>query len=561
VKRKILINAVHPEEKRVAIIEGQLLVDFYMESASKALLKGNIYKGVVKRIEPALRAAFVDFGPKKHGFLQMSDIRPEYFRTKPGGKARPKIQDVITKGQELLVQVERDERDTKGASLTTHISIPGRYLVMMPGSEGIHISRKITGREERDTLKKAVAGLDLPKGTGFIIRTAGGDRTGKEISNDLKYLTRLWKKIQSEAGNASAPSLVYEEQDISVRTVRDYLTSDINEVLVDDKDALRNIKAFLRQTMPWRRINVNLHKGDKPVFDRYDLESQIAKLSEKYVYLPSKGYLVIDKTEALTAIDVNSGRSRKEKDMSTLILTTNLEAADELARQLRLRDIGGLIIIDFIDMLSGKHRREVEDRLKAAMEIDRAQSDVGKISKFGLVEMTRERRRAAYLESTYKQCPVCEGAGVVKDMEVSAIAAFRDIHMKISRGGLESITCRLPVDGANYLTNTKREELAALEKSTGVRIHVVADPAVLPGHYFLDAIEGPKEAEHKDADVNRAEPEKPEPEKPATKKTRRKRTVKKKSGPRKTGGKRAAPKKAGTAESADIEKSDTEPAE
>ncbi len=502
-KRKILINAKYPEEKRVAIVEGKLLADFYVDAASKEHLKGNIYKGVIKRIEPALRAVFVDFGPKKHGFLQMKDISPDLYRAKPKSR-RPRMQDVLSKGQELLVQVEREERGTKGAGLTTRISLPGRYLVMMPGNEGIRISRKITGREERDSLKKIVGNLKLPKDTGFIVRTAGGDKTGREMENDLRYLTKLWSKIKADAKKAPAPSLVYKEQDMAVRTVRDYLTSDINEVLVDDLAAFRNIKAFLRKTMPWRKLNVSYYKMKRPIFDRYDLEAQIARLEDNHVYLPSKGYIVIDKTEALTAIDVNSGRGKKEKDMEPMALRTNLEAAEEIARQLRLRDIGGLIVIDFIDMTSPKNRREVEKALKDALAHDRAQSDVGRISKFGMLEMTRERLRAAYLESTYRKCPTCEGAGMVKADEMAAIAAFRDIHMQVARGELTAATCRLPVESANYLANARREELAAMEKEAKVKINIVADPSVQPGHYVLDVERAKEEAEAAKASEHKA---------------------------------------------------------
>jgi len=537
-KRKILINAKHPEEKRVAIVEGQLLVDFYVEAASKAHLKGNIYKGVIKRIEPGLRAAFIDYGPKKHGFLKMGDIMPEYF--KPGLKnKRPKIQDALTKGQELIVQVERDERDTKGASLTTRISLPGRYLVMMPGGEGIGISRKIISRDDRDRFKEIMNSLKLPKKTGFIVRTAGSDKTEQDLDNDLKYLTKLWSKIQAESKKAPAPSLVYKEQDMAVRTVRDYLTSDINEVLIDDQDAFRNIKTFLRRTMPWRKINVTYYKNEKPLFDRYDLEPQIAKLNENHVYLASRGYLVIDKTEALTAIDVNSGSSRKEKDLKTLALNTNLEAAEEIARQLRLRDIGGLIVIDFIDMDPPRHRREVENRLSAALASDRAQFDTSRISKFGMLEMTRERLRAGYLESTYVKCSACEGTGVVKTMEMAAIAAFREIHTLASKGGLTSATCRLNLDSANYLSNKYRGSLADMEKTYGARISIISDPSVLPGQYALEIESASEDADTQPPDTSKKDKQKSEntdneSEKTAAPKAKKKRNYRRRSGRKKS---------------------------
>lgn len=484
-KKKILINARYPEEKRVTIIEGEILFDFYVEVAAKEHLKGNIYKGVVVRIEPGLQAVFVDFGPKKHGFLQMREINPEYFQNKEAGK-RPRVQDLLTKGQELIVQVEKDERDTKGASLTTFISLPGRYLVMMPGQKRVGISRKIESREDRERLKEAFNALKLPENMGFILRTAGSDKTADELSNDLKYLTKLWATIQKEAEKSLAPALIYKEQDIAVRTVRDYLTSDVSEVLVDDQEAFKNTKDFLRKTLPWRRINIKYYKDKMPIFAKYKIEDQITKINDRYVYLPSRGYIVFDRTEALTAIDVNSGRSRKEGNVEATALRTNIEAADEIARQLRLRDIGGLIVIDFIDMASSKNRREVETRLKNALSPDKAHSDISEISQFGIVEMTRERMRPAYLESIYKKCDVCGGTGTVKTNEMVAISAIREIHAAGSRQGIKSIRCVLPVESANYLMNNMRDEIAKLEKELGTKIIIMADSSLLPGKFALE---------------------------------------------------------------------------
>jgi ribonuclease E len=482
-KKKILINAIYPEEERVAIVEGDVLVDFYVEAAGKEHLRGNIYKGVVVRIEPGLQAAFVDFGLKKHGFLQMREVNPEYFNKKPEGK-RTRIQDVLLKGQELIVQVEKDERDTKGASLTTYISLPGRYIVMMPGQERVGISRKIENREDRERLKEMFSELKLPKKTGFILRTACSDRTGEELSNDLKYLTKLWSKIQTESKKVSAPALIYREHDISVRTVRDYLTSDVSEVLIDDETAFKATKAFLRKTLPWRKINIKYYKEKRPVFVKHSIEEQIAKLHDRYVHLPSKGYIVIDKTEALTAIDVNSGRSRKEENVESTALRTNIEAADEISRQLRLRDIGGLIVMDFIDMVSSKNRREVENRLRTALSSDKAHTEITGISKFGIIEMTRERMRTAYIESVNRKCEVCDGTGIVKTAEMVALSASRDIYARASQGGLKNITCRLPVESANYLINARRDEIAAVEKEFGVKVRILAE-AKLVGRYDI----------------------------------------------------------------------------
>ncbi|MDA8088872.1 MAG: Rne/Rng family ribonuclease [Nitrospiraceae bacterium] len=496
--KKILIDAKYPEEKRVAIIEGDQLVDFYVELTAKEHLRGNIYKGRVARVEPSLQAIFVDFGQKKHGFLQAREIIPEYYETE--GKAKKgRLQEIFHKGQEMIVQVEKDERETKGASLTTFISLPGRYIVMMPGQERVGISRKIGDKRDRDRLKDIFGKLNLPEKMGFILRTAGIDKTEEDLSNDLKYLTKLWAEIEKEAEKQKAPALIYKEQDIAIRTVRDYLTSDVDEVLVDDQEAFRNIKAFLRRTMPGRKINVKYYRDKRPIFDLHNLEIQIVGISERFVHLPSKGYLVFDKTEALTAIDVNSGRSRKEKNIEQTALRTNLEAADEVARQLRLRDIGGLVVIDFIDMEAGKNRRQVETRLKSALLADKAHTDITGISRFGIVEMTRERMRTAYFESTYKKCPACDGEGVLKTDEVLALTAYRDIHMKASRGGLKSIDCSLPVISANYLLNAKRDGLVKMEKDFKVKISIAGDTAILPGQYEI-SMEKAREIE----------PEKPE---------------------------------------------------
>ena len=485
VKKKILIDAKYPEEKRVAILEGSLLVDFYVELASKEHLRGNIYKGVIARIEPSLQAVFVDFGQKKNGFLQLREIMPEYLGPNGGGGKKIQMQEVFQKGQEMVVQIEKDERDTKGASLTTFISLPGRYIVMMPGQNRIGISRKI-GDKDRERMKEAFGTLKLPEKTGFILRTAGIDKTAEDLSNDLKYLTKLWTEIQKEAARVKAPALIYKEQDIAIRTVRDYLTADVEEVLVDDQETFRNIKSFLRRTQPRRKINVKHYRDKRPIFDLHNLEDQITKINERYVHLPSKGYLVFDRTEALTAIDVNSGRSRKEKNIEQTALRTNLEAADEIARQLRLRDMGGLVVIDFIDMESSKNRRQVEGKLKTALQADKAHTDITGISRFGIVEMTRERMRTAYFESAYRKCPACEGSGVLMTEDMVCLSAFREIHMKASRGGIESIVCHIPVSGANYLLNEKRDGLVKMEKDFKVNINVIGDPCILPGQYRIE---------------------------------------------------------------------------
>jgi len=494
VKKRILINALHSEEKRVAIVEGEQLIDFYVETAGREHLKGNIYKAKVVRVEPGLQAAFVDFGQKKHGFLQLREIKPEFYQHKLESSKRARIQDVISKGHELIVQVEKDERDTKGAGLTTYISIPGRYIVMMPGQEKVGVSRKIEDREDRGRLKEIFSSLKLPKKMGFILRTAGSDKTEEDLDNDLKYLTKLWSRIQADSKKAHAPALIYKEQDFAVKTVRDYLTSDVVEVLIDDPDAYKKTKEFLKKTIPWRKINITLYKDKEPIFGKNRIEEQIAKVYERFVYLPSRGYVVIDKTEALTAIDVNSGRSRKEEHIEATALRTNLEAADEIARQLRLRDLGGLIVIDFIDMESSKNRREVEQRLRDAMSPDKAHFEMTAISKFGMVELTRERMRPAYQESIQRKCELCAGTGVIKSAEMVAVSALREIHVHATKEGVRGITCRLPVESMNYMVNTWRKDIADTEKEFSVPITLFADPGLLPGQYKIEA-EHPAEKE------------------------------------------------------------------
>lgn len=476
-KKRILINALYPEEKRVAIMDGDTLVDFYGETASRGPLKGNIYKGVVTKVESGIQAAFVDYGPKKHGFLQFREIMPSCYGKKTR-KKRPRIQDVISRGQEMLVQVEKDERDTKGASLTTYVSLPGRSIVMMPGRDIVGVSRKIVEQKERERLKDMLAKLKRPEGTGFILRTASGNIKERDLTQDLRYLLKLWARIQSDSEEAPAPSLIYREQDIAVRTVRDYLTAEVGEVLVDDLSSHKEMRDFLRRTMPGKRVNIRLYKGKTPLFVHYKAEDQVSKISARIVHLPSRGYLVFDKAEALTAVDVNSGRSRKEKDEEATALRTNLEAADEVARQLRLRDIGGLIVIDFIDMQAAKNRKDVEVRLKDALKVDKANTEVGGISRFGLIEMTRERMRTSHLDYTKQACTLCNASGMVRSPETVALAALREVHARAAANGVSVLECRLPVESANYLMNTKREAIISLENTFSLRVVITADPSL-----------------------------------------------------------------------------------
>ena len=483
--RRILINARYPDEKRVAIIEGEDLSDFYVEIAAREHLKGNIYKGIVMSLMPGLQAAFVDFGQKKHGFLQYREVMPELLQPREEQQEGKPVQKGLLKGQEILVQVEKDEYGTKGASLTTYISIAGRYIVMMPGQKRIGISRKIECREDRDRLKETFNNLKLPKDTGFILRTACGDSIEKELSLDLKYLIKLWDRIKADAAKVSAPALIYKEQDMAMRTVRDYLTSDVAEVLIDDGATYTATKAFLRKIMPWRKVNVINYKDKKPLFGLYNLEAQIASLSHREVRLPSKGYLVFDRAEALTAIDVNSGRSRKEENIESTALNTNLEAADEIARQLRLRDIGGLVVIDFIDMESSRNRRLVETRIQEALSSDKANTEVAGLSKFCILELSRERIRPAYSETISRRCAFCDGRGAVHSDDFVALGAVREIHELAATGEWSEIICRIPVKSANILINARRHELSMIEKEYDIIITVEADPSVHSGKYEM----------------------------------------------------------------------------
>jgi ribonuclease E len=489
---RILINARYADEKRVSIVEGSTLSDFYMEVASREYLKGNIYKAVVSSVMPGLQAFFVDFGHKRHGFLQFHDVMPELYQSdKEGGQeGRRNVQNSLVKGQEILVQVTKDGHGAKGASLTTWISIPGRYVVMMPGQKRVGISRKIENREDRDRLKETFNSLNLPRDMGFILRTACSDSLEEELSRDLKYLTKLWDRIKSDAAKAKAPALIYREQDIAMRTVRDYLNPEVVEILIDDPKTCVATKAFLKRIMPWRKVNVVQYKEKEPLFSLYNLEEQIARLSQRTVMLPSKGYLVFDKTEALTAIDINSGRSRKEDNVESTALTTNMEAAREVARQLRLRDIGGLVVIDFIDMESAKNRKLVEAAMAEAVSTDRANIEIAALSKFCMLEMSRERLRPAYSEAISNKCPMCDGRGSVGSDEFIAISAMRELHAMAAadKGTISAITCRLPVASSNILLNTRKREIVSLEQEYDITITVIADPSVPLGRYLMEAV-------------------------------------------------------------------------
>ncbi|MFM8795466.1 MAG: ribonuclease E/G, partial [Betaproteobacteria bacterium] len=425
--KRMLINATQPEERRLAIVEGQKLLDFETEIEGREQRKGNIYKAVVTRVEPSLEACFVDYGEDRHGFLPFKEIGKEYF--KPGVSVRDaKIQDVIANGTELLVQVEKEERGNKGAALTTFISLAGRYLVLMPNNpRGGGVSRRIEG-DDREELKENMDQLDYPKGMSLIARTAGIGRSAAELQWDLNYMLKLWSAID-EAGKAGKGAyLIYQESSLVIRAIRDYFTSDIGEILIDTDDIFEQAHQFMNHVMPDQGHRVKRYRDDAPLFSRFQIENQIETAFSRTVNLPSGGAIVIDHTEALVSIDVNSARATRGGDIEETATRTNLEAADEIARQMRLRDLGGLIVVDFIDMEESKNRRDVEQRLKDALRQDRARVQFSTISKFGLLEMSRQRLRPALSEGSHITCPRCQGTGHIRDTESSALQILRMVQ-------------------------------------------------------------------------------------------------------------------------------------
>ena len=464
--RKMLINATHPEEHRVAIVEDGALVELDIEITGKEQTRGNIYKGVVIRVETGLQAAFVDFGSERPGFLQIGEIHPSLAKNGQGSEAkgRPRINDLLRRGQELLVQVVKEERGTKGAALTTYLSLPGRYMVLMPESDTKGVSRKIEQDSQRKKLKETMASIELPENIGYIVRTAGIGQKKTELKRDVDYLIRVYEKILDLGKKIKAPALVYKESNLVIRSIRDYFSSDIDEVLVDDPGVAREAKDFFDVVMPEYSKLVKLHQERRPIFSRYQIEEQIESISRNKVSLPSGGSIVIDSTEALVAVDVNSGKMASEQGVEATAFKTNAEAAEEIARQLRLRDLGGLIVIDFIDMRDRKHIREVEKRLKDGLKTDKARVTVGRISQFGLLEMSRQRIKSVLAAAAFLPCPHCEGTGRVKSAESQALDFLRRIYTGMAKGHIGQVDAEIPLEVASYLLNQKRSELLELER-------------------------------------------------------------------------------------------------
>jgi ribonuclease E len=484
--KRMLINATHPEELRVALVDGQRLFDLDIESSSREQKKSNIYKGRITRVEPSLEAAFVDFGADRHGFLPLKEISKEYFKKSPGQtEGKINIKEVVSEGQEVIIQVDKEERGNKGAALTTFISLAGRYLVLMPNNPRAGgISRRIEG-DERAQLKEAMNDVQIPKSMGIIVRTAGIGRSSEELQWDLDYLVQFWEAISQAAGERKAPFLIHQESNVIIRAVRDYLRQDIGEVLIDSDTVCEDVLNFVRAVMPTFENKIKLYKDEIPLFSRYQIEAQIETAFQREVKLPSGGSIVIDPTEALVSIDINSSRATKGQDIEETARQTNLEAAEEIARQLRLRDMGGLIVIDFIDMTPAKHQREVEQKVREALEIDRARVQVGKISRFGLLEMSRQRLRPSLGETRSEVCPRCEGQGTIRGIESLALSIMRLIFEECSKEKTGEVRAIVPVAVATFLLNEKRKQLADIEFRQEVQVVVVPAPHMETPHFEI----------------------------------------------------------------------------
>jgi len=487
--KRMLINATQPEEIRVALVDGQKLYDLDIEARGKEQKLANVYKGKITRIEPSLEAAFVDYGMDRHGFLPIKEISSDYFNKGGKSSGRPKIDEVLKEGTEVIVQVEKEERGNKGAALTTFVSIAGRYMVLMPNNpRGGGISRRIEG-DERSELKEAMRDLKLPKGMSVIVRTAGVGRDSDELQWDLDYLLQLWESIVKESEAASAPHFLFQESNVIIRAIRDYLRPNIGEVIVDSWEAFQLASAFIHQVMPDYKSKVKFYEDDLPLFNRYQIETQIETAFEREVKLPSGGSIVIDRTEALVSIDINSSRATKGKDIEATALQTNLEAADEIGRQLRIRDLGGLVVIDFIDMTPPKNRKAVEDRMMQTLSIDRARVQISRISKFGLLEMSRQRLRPSLEETIFESCPRCTGQGTIRGIRSLALSILRLVEEEAQKEFTKEIHAFVPNDVAAFLLNEKRTAIYELEKrQSNVRILVIPRPELETPHYSIRRI-------------------------------------------------------------------------
>jgi len=487
--KRMLINTTQPEELRVAMVDGQRLYDLDIEVPSRGQKKSNVYKGKITRIEPSLEAAFVDYGGNRHGFLPLKEIARSYFTEaarQAGG--RTSIKDALQEGQEVVVQVEKEERGNKGAALTTFISLAGRYMVLMPNNPRAGgVSRRIQG-EERDQVREAMAAMTIAEDMGVIVRTAGIGRSTEELQWDLDYLTHIWSVIRTAADERPAPFLIYQESNVIIRALRDYLRNDVSEILIDSQDVYEQAREFMERVMPHNLAKLKFYPDNTPLFSRYQIESQIESAFRREVRLPSGGAVVIDHTEALVAIDVNSARATKGGDIEETALNTNLEAADEIARQLRIRDLGGLIVIDFIDMQPARNLREVENRLRDALKVDRARVQIGRISRFGLLEMSRQRLRPSLGESSQIVCPRCTGQGTIRGVESLSLSVLRVIEEEVMKDKTQRVIAHVPIDVGTFLLNEKRELLGQLEARHDISVMLIPSVALETPNFDVQRI-------------------------------------------------------------------------
>src|SRR6187401_2477510 len=486
--KRMLFNATQAEELRVAIVDGQKLIDLDIESAGKEQRKSNIYKGVITRVEPSLEAVFMDYGSDRHGFLPFKEIAKQFMVNDQGEFGRSKMASGLKVGQELIVQVDKDERGNKGAALTTYISLAGRYLVLMPNNpRGGGVSRRIEG-EDRNELREVMDQLEVPEGMSLIARTAGIGRSAEELQWDLNYLLQLWRAIETASEEEKAPCLIYLESSLVVRAIRDLFQPDIGEILIDTQPIYDQALSFMSTVMPANVNKVKLYRDDVPLFSRFQIEHQIESAYRRDVTLPSGGAIVIDHTEALVSIDVNSARATRGHDIEQTALNTNCEAADEVARQLRLRDLGGLIVIDFIDMESAKNQREVENRLRDALRHDRARVQIGKISRFGLLELSRQRLQPSLEETTHSACPRCHGTGFIRDTASTALHVLRILQEEAMKENTAAIHAQVPVGVATYLLNEKRSEIFAIETRLKVNVLLIPNPHLETPNYQIERL-------------------------------------------------------------------------
>ena len=493
-KRLLLINTDEPEECRIALLENGRIESFHVETISHEQTKGNIYRGKITAVEANLQAAFVDIGTDKNGFLPFGDIHPEYYFKDIPPEANWKnfkIQDVVRKGQEVLVQVVKEVVGNKGANMTTFLSLPGRYLVLMPGSDSAGISRKIEDEEQRRHLREMMETIKRPEGIGYIIRTASNEITKTALSQDMRYLLNLWKEVKKKGQEMPTPSLIYKEENVISRFLRDYFTSDIDEIIVDNQEVYEQVVRFL-ELLPSRQKDtlVKHYQGSQPIFNHFDVEKKIDQIYQPTVPLPSGGSIVINPTEALVAIDVNSGRTSKDKSFDETIFLVNMEAAEEMARQVRLRDLGGFVVVDFIDMRDQRHIREVEKQVKNCLKKDKAKTDISKISKFGLLQISRQKLASPIQSGSYKTCEHCQGRGVVRSVETLALVYLRNIQTGVAQKNVIRVECRLPLQVAQYILNKKRADLLELENRFSVPIVIFPDPQMLPSEEEIKCITG-----------------------------------------------------------------------